>query len=94
MLTGILYKLAVRQFPDADDKFFINDRCNGCGVCEDVCPADNIQMIENGPNWKHDCEQCLACLHWCPQQAIEFGEETVGRERYQNPFVNLQDMLK
>lgn len=93
-LTGFLYKIAVRQFSKADNKFFISDTCNGCGVCAEVCPTTNIAIKDSKPVWKHNCEQCLACLHWCPQQAIEFGEDTVGRERYQNPHVILEDLMK
>ncbi|OCL26275.1 hypothetical protein U472_09700 [Orenia metallireducens] len=92
--TGLLYKIAVKQFCKSDKKFFSSDKCNECGICEEVCPTDNIVIKNNNPTWEHNCEQCLACLHWCPQQAIEFGKKTVGRERYQNPFVRLNDMLK
>ena len=92
--TGLLYKLALKQFPAADKIFFVNEKCNSCEICKKICPANNIIIKNGSPSWKHNCEQCLACLHWCPQEAVEFGQKTVGKRRYQNPSIKLKDMLK
>ncbi|MBN1673737.1 MAG: hypothetical protein JXR37_22005 [Kiritimatiellae bacterium] len=45
------------------------------------------------PSWLHRCEQCLACLHWCPQEAIQVGKKTVGRARYHHPDVRARDLM-
>ena len=53
----------------------------------------NIVLHERRPLWQGNCEQCLACIHLCPQRAIEYGNETTGKERYQHPRVKLSELL-
>lgn len=80
--------------PDTDTNFWVDDRCNGCGICARVCPVGNIRMIDGKPEWRHYCEKCLACIQWCPKEAIQYGEVTAKRKRYHHPGVKLTDMLK
>jgi ferredoxin len=93
ILFSLLYKLSFRQVRTMDKKFWADDQCNNCGICAQVCPAANIAMRKGKPTWRHRCEQCLACLQWCPQEAIQYGEKTAQYQRYHHPEVRLQDML-
>ena len=70
--------------------FYATDACNSCKRCEKICPI-NIITIDNGkPKWTQDkCVQCLACLHRCPQKAIQHKKRTEKRGRYKNPNVTL-----
>ena len=77
-----------------DEKFSVTDRCVGCGLCAGVCPVGNIRMENRRPVWQHRCERCLACLQWCPHEAIEYGRKTVGRQRYQNPDIKAEDIVR
>lgn len=77
-----------------DEKFVTTSICTGCGLCAEVCPVDNIKIIELHPVWQHSCERCLACIHWCPCEAIEYGKKTIGRRRYRNPNVKAEDIKK
>jgi len=77
-----------------DKAFTVDDSCSGCGTCEKICPVDDIQLIDGHPTWLHHCEQCFACLQWCPRQAIQFRNNTGGQKRYHHPRVKLEDMLK
>ena len=92
ILTGI-NRLGYSRIPGADKGFWVDEKCNACGVCRKVCPNANIEMKEGRPLWLHRCEQCLACLQWCPTEAIQYGKKTPGYERYHHPEVRLQDML-
>ena len=89
-----IYKLSFRSVHKMDKKFWVDDKCNGCGICLNVCPATNIEMTNQKPSWLHRCEQCLACLQWCPQEAIQYGEKTVKYPRYHHPEVDLKDLLE
>jgi ferredoxin len=93
ILFSWIYKMSFRSVRKMDKKFWVDDKCNHCGICSKVCPAGNIEMIAEKPSWLHRCEQCLACLQWCPQEAIQFGEKTVKYPRYHHPEVILKDIL-
>ena len=89
-----IYKMSFRSVHKMDKKFWVDDKCNRCGICSEVCPAGNIEMTGGKPAWLHRCEQCLACLQWCPQEAIQVGEKTAKYPRYHHPEVILEDMLE
>ena len=73
-------------------KFFVDDRCTGCGICEKVCCYENIK-VNGRPVWGNQCSQCFACLHYCPVKAIQYGRGTRKKGRYTNPNVKVSDMI-
>ena len=77
-----------------DRAFRADEACNGCGICSRICPVGNIEMVGKRPMWQQRCEQCFACLQWCPQEAIQFGMGTAGGRRYHHPGVTLAEMLQ
>lgn len=89
-----IYNMSLPQIPKEDRKFWVDEKCNRCGICSKLCPAQNIAMQEGKPIWNHKCEQCLACLQWCPKESIQFGKKTPEYERYHHPEIQLKDVLK
>ena len=61
--------------------FYVTEACNQCGICEKVCPVNNIRVTTK-PIWANRCELCQACLNYCPQQAIQYGHYTKNKKRY------------
>jgi ferredoxin len=96
LITHLLYTLIYPWFTSHvhtdDKKFTVNDACTSCGLCAAVCPADNIEMIDGKPVWKHHCELCCGCIHHCPVGAIQAGPRTVPRHRYRNPSVTIAEL--
>jgi ferredoxin/flavodoxin len=95
-MLGFLWP--VRNIPfiervNRDDKYFAADsHCNGCGICEKICPMNNISLVDGKPEWSGKCEQCLACYHFCPQKAISFNKRGNGIQ-YHHPDIKLVDLL-
>jgi ferredoxin len=87
-----LNRLAFPHVPSMDKSFWVDEKCNFCGVCKAVCPCGNIELEAGKPVWSHRCEQCLACIQWCPPEAIQFGKKTPRYARYRHPEVRLADM--
>ena len=62
--------------------FQTDDTCIGCGQCVKNCPKNNI-VLENGkPIWGNQCTHCMACICYCPTEAIEYGKKSIGKPRY------------
>ncbi|HPR31227.1 MAG TPA: EFR1 family ferrodoxin [Prolixibacteraceae bacterium] len=75
-----------------DRSIEINERCTGCGICVNVCPAGNIELNSNKPVWLHHCEMCMACDEWCPEKAIEHWNKKPGND-YHYPGIKRSDMI-
>jgi Pyruvate/2-oxoacid:ferredoxin oxidoreductase delta subunit len=92
IFSGI-YRMTFKQIKTMDKNFWIDEKCNSCGICVKVCPAANIVLEAGKPVWRHHCEQCLACIQWCPQESIQYGKKTPAYERYHHPEITLKDIL-
>lgn len=73
---------AFNRFARDTKPFYADDRCTGCGLCERMCPARTIRLVNNSPTWGKECYQCLKCINCCPESAIQYGKKTKGRGRY------------
>ncbi len=85
--------LFVRNVLKADKKFYADEKCTQCGICAAVCPVENIFLKNGTPVWQHHCEQCFACLHWCPEAAVQYGGRSPHQPRYHHPKVELNDIM-
>jgi ferredoxin len=89
-----IYKSTFPKFRTYDKNFTADEKCNGCEICEKVCPVRNIKMEDHKPQWQGNCEHCLACIQWCPREAIQYASRTNGRERYHHPEVKAKDLYR
>ena len=68
-------------------------RCTGCSMCQQVCPANAIDMVVVEGDWKqnprkrfpridlHKCTFCGLCVEYCPFKALSMTDAT-GFELY------------
>lgn len=95
-LANLVHSLAYPRFAsrvhEDDRKFTVSESCTSCGICSAICPAENIELVEGKPVWKHRCELCCGCIHLCPVEAIQAGSGTVSRQRYRNPSVSIKEL--
>jgi len=58
--------------------------CTDCGICQEVCQFDAIQLKPNGDGFASyevdplACEGCGVCVRMCPELAIDFPERICG----------------
>lgn len=84
----------MKNFYIRDKEFWVNDKCDGCRLCEKICPVKNIELILDKPTWNHTCERCTACIQYCPKEAIQFGKKTIKRRRYKNPNIEVNELIR
>jgi uncharacterized Fe-S center protein len=57
--------------------FAIQERCQGCGTCAEVCPTIAIKIEHSKSVIDRDlCIGCFDCMHACPEDAIDIDWET------------------
>ena len=93
-IFGIANWWFVKNVPDKDKNYTVSDACTGCGICKEVCPVKNIEMAGSKPEFKHNCEQCLACIHYCPQKAINYKNKTQNGGRYNHPDISYRELAE
>jgi len=92
-IMEFLRKQAGKFFNNEFEKnFSVESNCNGCKVCEKVCPVDNIKVDKN-PVFKNNCQHCLACIQNCPQKAIMLKKQK-SKARFINQNVTLKEIIE
>ena len=76
-VNPVFYKCFVKA-----DAFTVSDACIGCGQCAKRCPMNNVTLKDGKPVWGRNCTHCMACICYCPKEAIEYGKKSVGQPRY------------
>ncbi len=54
------------------------EKCAGCGICVDVCPAGAIEVNQQAVVNDEACTGCAACVSECPNEAIVIAQKKVG----------------
>ena len=82
--------------------FYYDDKCTGCGVCERVCLAEKVRVVDGGPIWQETvpCHGCFACLNYCPEASIQVKSRwylksyTDQNGRYHHPEITANDIAR
>jgi ferredoxin/flavodoxin len=91
---SILYRDSYKDVSNFVRDYNVNENCISCGICGEVCPMKNIEIVNNKPQFGNKCEACLACIQYCPQKAINYRNVTQKRRRYTNPEIDYKELAK
>ncbi len=95
----VIKLLSILIFKGASSlSFKVTDSCIKCHLCEKICPVDNIKWDEekDNPIFENRCTSCFACVQWCPNKAIQFGNYSftdLGVMNYNHPKVTAHEMI-
>ncbi|MBU3133372.1 EFR1 family ferrodoxin [Clostridium gasigenes] len=95
LISNIYHKSTVKivnSLGEKDKGFKVNSKCVGCQICKEVCPVDNITILDGKPIWNNKCQQCMACIQGCPSEAIRYLNKI--RKRYFHPEIKVIDIIK
>ncbi len=74
--------------------FEITSDCNGCGICANICPVQNISITDGKAVHGDICAACYGCVHWCPKHATRpSAEQMRDRSQYHHPEVTTNDLM-
>jgi NAD-dependent dihydropyrimidine dehydrogenase PreA subunit len=80
--------------------FYEDSKCTGCGICEKICLADKVKIVDGRPLWQENkiCLACWACFNYCPVQSIQIKSKwylksyTIQNGRYHHPQISADDI--
>lgn len=84
----------IKRSKSLDRHYQVNADCVSCTLCQKVCPVSNIEMVGGKPNFLNHCEQCVACIHYCPKKAINYKKKTQNRGRYHHPDISAKRLIQ
>jgi ferredoxin len=92
--------LPLGKLAESSFGFYADAKCTGCGLCERVCLAQKIKMVDARPTWQKEvkCFGCFACLNYCPEQSIQVAStwylksRTAENGRYHHPQITANDI--
>lgn len=84
----------IKRSKSLDRHYQVNEACISCNLCQKVCPVNNIEMVKGKPTFLNHCEQCVACMQYCPKKAINYKEKTQTRRRYHHPTVSAKQLIQ
>jgi ferredoxin len=90
-LVSLLFAIGVKIFYRY---FRVSEDCNGCGICEKICPVSAIAIQDGHPVFSKKCEHCQGCLSLCPQRAIHFGRIGPDTPCYHHPEISINDLFR
>jgi NAD-dependent dihydropyrimidine dehydrogenase PreA subunit/flavodoxin len=75
-------------------KFYNDETCTGCGICEKVCLSGRVKMNNKKPEWQKsvNCYYCFACFNFCPEQSVLLKNYTDKKGRYIHPEISVKDI--
>jgi ferredoxin len=86
-------RLGVKDIFSTVAEYYTTDACVHCGKCEQLCPVSNIKITDGKVTFGDNCQQCMACIQWCPQRAIAHPNVPADRKRYHHPDITIEDMI-
>lgn len=74
--VGLATKPAKLAMHSRSIPLFLEEKCNGCGICQRHCPGEAISLKEKGEGWvavvnPSSCLRCGECIGVCPCKAVE-----------------------
>jgi MinD superfamily P-loop ATPase len=67
------------SFFSGHEAVILDDKCEDCGTCADVCQFDAISQYQGYLRVDPmKCEGCKVCVEMCPADAIDFPEKLCG----------------
>lgn len=59
-----------------------HEQCIKCNICIEVCPVDNLEMIDNKVIPSDICTVCYRCVNICPAKSISLFSKRAPKVQY------------
>ncbi|MFZ5351095.1 MAG: EFR1 family ferrodoxin [Bacillota bacterium] len=96
----VVFLMNISEYIGGVNYFYCDSKCNGCGICQNVCLSEKIKIVDKKPVWQKDvlCYMCYACVNYCPKQSVQVKDihgvksYTTQNGRYPHPYATVNDI--
>lgn len=92
-MLRLVEKPFIKSLPKKDRNFVVSSNCISCGLCSNLCIVKNISMNNGIPTFHNSCAQCMGCIAYCPQGAIDYNNRTQKRKKYHHPNITANQLI-
>lgn len=74
----------------------VSEKCVGCGLCMQDCPAKNLSVADGKANVRGACMECGHCFAVCPVGAVQitdYPSDGIVEFKENGPLVNSDTLL-
>ncbi len=71
--VSFICKIEHSAMPVFGKHYKVTEACICCGLCEKLCPSNNINIKDGKPIFGKECVGCMACSFSCPHDAIRIS---------------------
>jgi len=94
LLSTLSSHNVIKDTSGGDKEYSAGSKCTGCSTCRKLCQANNIVMLDNRPSFQHKCYRCMACIQYCPQNALLFKGKELNKPKYCHPDFPAEEMIR
>jgi len=77
-----------------DSEFSVSQKCTGCGTCLKACPVENIVLKQGKPDFKGNCQRCMACIQYCPTKAFSIQGKPMNKAHYSHMDIPKKELFQ
>lgn len=92
-VLSLLNDVRIRSHNGSAKYFSVDEGYIKCGYCIMVCPLQNIHFSGSQHIFQNNCNACMACVHYCSKQVLQYKRRSIGVPRYQNPNVSMGELM-
>ena len=87
IISTLLGKTQNIAYPKMEEQarhsFIAYSTCTQCGLCVELCPMENLEIINGKVVQKDNCTICYRCVNICPQKAATVYFRTKPKIQYE-----------
>ena len=86
LMLGLLQRIPYQTMEKSKwKKIKIEDTCIQCNTCVELCPVQNLKIVDHQLKAFDQCILCYRCINHCPVRALHISNNSTVKAPYRGP---------